>query len=182
MRSLPLLSIPTRAADCNDRPSTVNRSSSGVVDSYGCESGHLRPIVAVGGRQNENKALRTKEIGQNQKKIRERPSVGTTLGTAFPGVYWGNGPLRLCGCAFKVSASGLKSAEMAQAQLRRTRTERIGSRRPRMLAARCWPARGVERPWGCPSENHVSETNGWSVRAVGETDLALRTSEKSRRP
>jgi hypothetical protein len=34
---------------------------------------------------------------------------------------------------------------------------------------------------GCPSENHVSGTNGWSIRVVEETDLALRASEKSRR-
>jgi hypothetical protein len=69
MRSLQSQPILIRAADCNDRPAAVNRSSSGAVDSYGCENGHMGLIVAVDGRQNENKALRIQEIGQNKKKI-----------------------------------------------------------------------------------------------------------------
>jgi hypothetical protein len=59
--------FPITAADCNDRPSAVLRSSSKSVSTYGCESDHLRLIVAVDGRQNENKALRIQEIGQTRK-------------------------------------------------------------------------------------------------------------------
>src|SRR4051812_1485446 len=69
MRSFHQQLIPIRAADCNDRLSAVIHSSSGAADSYGCESCHLRLIVAVNKRQNGHKALRTKEIGQNQKKV-----------------------------------------------------------------------------------------------------------------
>jgi hypothetical protein len=84
MRSHQSQPIPIRAADCNDRPSAVNRSSPEAVSAYDCESCHLGLIVAVNKRQNENKALRTKEIGQNKKKSRGWLPVRAALGAAFP--------------------------------------------------------------------------------------------------
>jgi hypothetical protein len=98
--------IPIRAADCNDRPSAVNRSSPEAVSAYDCESCHLGLIVAVNKRQNENKALCQLEIGQTKKKPRGRIRWGSPLGIAFPRVSWRNGWPWLGGFALKMSASG----------------------------------------------------------------------------
>jgi hypothetical protein len=84
MRSLQMQSIPIIAGCGYDRPSAVVRSSPGAAGSYGCESSHMRLIVAVDGRQNENKALRTKGIGQNKKKPRDRIRSGAAGQKAFP--------------------------------------------------------------------------------------------------
>jgi hypothetical protein len=89
MRSYQSSGIPIRAADCNGRPSAINRPSSVAAGTYGCENGHLEAIISADGRQNENKALCLQEIGQNNKKITGSAPVGGALPIALLGVLLG---------------------------------------------------------------------------------------------
>jgi hypothetical protein len=110
-RQAVMLSYPSQVirivAVCgSDRPSEVNRSSPAGADTYSCESCNFGLIVAGQGCQNENKALRTKEIGQNQKKTTASAPVGTAWPVAFPGVFEGNRLSWMGGCEPKVSVFG----------------------------------------------------------------------------
>jgi len=78
------------AGCCNDRLLADLRSSLEGAGTYGCESCHLGLIIAGYRRQNDNKSLRHKEIGQNNKKIRGWPGVGPLLHSAFSAVCEGN--------------------------------------------------------------------------------------------
>jgi hypothetical protein len=106
MRSYQSSLIPIIAGTGYDRPSEVLRSSLEGAGTYNCENRHMDLIVAVDKRQNENKALQTKEIGQNKKKSRVRLRSAPSWGLLFPAVCWGNGSWWRRGFAPKVSASG----------------------------------------------------------------------------